>query len=167
LTVALHQQGVQVAVDTDGPGLSATFAAGPDLVKPNQRELAQASGMPVGSRAEALAAVDRIRSAGARTVLASLGAEGALLIERGCAYHGSARVSAQRSTVGAGDATLAGFLAAGGSGVDALAEAVAWGTAAVSLPGSRMPGPTDLDRDAVKTTQLNTQEVAREHAHRA
>jgi 1-phosphofructokinase len=123
--------------------------------------------MPVGSRAEALAAVDQIRAAGARTVLASLGAEGALLIEPGGAYHGSARVSAQRSTVGAGDATLAGFLAAGGSGVDALAEAVAWGTAAVSLPGSRMPGPTDLDRDAVKTTPLNTQEVAREHAHRA
>jgi 1-phosphofructokinase len=123
--------------------------------------------MPVASRAEALAAVYRIRAAGARTVLASLGADGALLVEPGCAYHGGAEVSAQRSTVGAGDAMLAGFLAAGGSGVKALAEAVAWGTAAVSLPGSRMPGPTDLDRDAVKTTQLNTQEVAREHAHHA
>jgi 1-phosphofructokinase len=167
LTVALHEQGVRVAVDTDGAGLPATFAAAPDLVKPNQRELAQASGMPVATRAEALAAVHRIRAAGARTVLASLGADGALLLEPGRGYHGSARVSAQRSTVGAGDAMLAGFLAAGGSGVQALAEAVAWGTAAVSLPGSRMPGPTDLDRDAVKTTQLNTQEVAREHAHHA
>jgi 1-phosphofructokinase len=167
LTVALHDQGVNVAVDTDGAGLPATFAAAPDLVKPNQRELAQASGMPVGSRAEALAAVHRIRAAGARTVLASLGADGALLVEPDRAHHGGAEVSAQRSTVGAGDAMLAGFLAAGGSGVEALAEAVAWGTAAVSLPGSRMPGPTDLDRDAVKTTQLNTEEVAREHAHHA
>jgi len=167
LTVALHDQGVNVAVDTDGAGLPATFAAAPDLVKPNQRELAQASGMPVGSRAEALVAVRRIRAAGARTVLASLGADGALLVEPDRADHGGAEVSAQRSTVGAGDAMLAGFLAAGGSGVEALAEAVAWGTAAVSLPGSRMPGPTDLDRDAVKTTQLNTQEVAREHAHHA
>jgi 1-phosphofructokinase len=167
LTVALHEQGVRVAVDTDGAGLPATFAAGPDLVKPNQRELAQASGIAVDSREDALAAVGRIRGAGARDVLASLGADGALLVERGCAYHGNAEVRAQRSTVGAGDAMLAGFLAAGGSGVEALAEAVAWGAAAVSLPGSRMPGPSDLDRDAVKTTQLNTEEVAREHAHHA
>jgi 1-phosphofructokinase len=167
LTVRLHEQGVRVAVDTDGAGLPATFAAAPDLVKPNQRELAQASGAAVHGRADALAAVDLIRAAGARTVLASLGADGALLVDDSGAYHGSAEVSAPRSTVGAGDAMLAGFLAAGGSGVEALANAVAWGAAAVSLPGSRMPGPNDLDRDAVKTTQLNTEEVAREHAHYA
>lgn len=167
LTAALHEQGVHVAVDTDGTGLPATFAAAPDLVKPNQRELAQASGMPVASRADALAAIHRIRAAGARTVLASLGADGALLVDAGGAYHASAEVSAPRSTVGAGDAMLAGFLAAGGSGAEALAEAVAWGAAAVSLPGSRMPTPSDLDRDAVKTTKLNMEEVAREHAHYA
>ena len=81
LTAALHELGVRVAVDTDGAGLPAAFAAAPDLVKPNQRELAQASGMPVESRADALAAVHRIRAAGARTVLASLGADGALLVD--------------------------------------------------------------------------------------
>jgi 1-phosphofructokinase len=160
LTTRLHAHGVRVAIDADGPGLTATFVGGPDVVKPNQRELAEASGLPVNSLADALAAVDRIRAAGARTVLASLGADGALLVDDTGAYHASAEVSAHRSTVGAGDATLAGFLAAGGSGAAALAEAVAWGTAAVSLPGSRMPVPTDLDRDAVKTTQLNTEEVA-------
>ena len=167
LTVALHEQGVHVAVDTDGTRLRATFAAAPDLIKPNQRELAEASGVPVAGPADALAAIRRIRAAGARTVLASLGAEGALLVDDTGAYHGSAEVGAPRSTVGAGDAMLAGFLAAGGSGAQALAEAVAWGTAAVSLPGSRMPGPSDLDRNAVKTTQLNMEEVAREHAHYA
>jgi 1-phosphofructokinase len=165
LTVALHEQGVRAAVDTDGAALRATFAAAPDLVKPNQRELAHAGGMPVRSREDAYAAVHRVRAAGARTVLASLGPDGALLVDDGGAYHASAEVSAPRSTVGAGDATLAGFLAAGGSGAEALAEAVAWGTAAVALPGSRMPGPSDLDRDAVKTIQLHTEEVAREHAH--
>ncbi|HEY6706665.1 MAG TPA: 1-phosphofructokinase, partial [Actinomycetota bacterium] len=30
-----------------------------------------------------------------------------------------------------------------------LAEALAWGAGAASLPGSRMPTPDDLDRDAV------------------
>jgi 1-phosphofructokinase len=41
---------------------------------------------------------------------------------------------------------------AGGDGPDALVTAVAWGTAAVTLPGSRMPTPADVDRDAVATT---------------
>ena len=48
-----------------------------------------------------------------------------------------------------GDAMMAGFLAGGGSGPDALREALAWGAGAASLPGSRMPTPTDLDRGAV------------------
>jgi 1-phosphofructokinase len=55
-----------------------------------------------------------------------------------------------RSAVGAGDALLAGFLAAGGSGRAALTEALAWGAAAAGLPGSRMPEPGDLDRAAVR-----------------
>ncbi|MFC9019827.1 1-phosphofructokinase, partial [Streptomyces albidoflavus] len=57
-----------------------------------------------------------------------------------------------RSNVGAGDASLAGFLAAGGSGPAALAAAVAHGTAAVQLPGSVMPTPADLAPDAVTVT---------------
>ena len=51
------------------------------------------------------------------------------------------------STVGAGDALLAGYLYATGSGssdVEALSVGVAWGAAAVSLPGSRMPTPSDV-----------------------
>jgi 1-phosphofructokinase len=44
---------------------------------------------------------------------------------------------------------LAGFLAGGGSGPGALAEALAWGAAAASLPGSIMPTPDDLDHGAV------------------
>jgi 1-phosphofructokinase len=54
--------------------------------------------------------------------------------------------------VGAGDASLAGFLAAGGEGPRALAAAVAHGAAAVQLPGSVMPAPGDLDPAAVTVT---------------
>jgi 1-phosphofructokinase len=55
-----------------------------------------------------------------------------------------------RSTVGAGDATLAGFLAAGGAGPDALRQAVAYGAAACRLPGSAMPGPHEIDLHDVR-----------------
>jgi 1-phosphofructokinase len=55
---------------------------------------------------------------------------------------------------------LAGFIAAGGRGPAALAEAVAWGTAATRLPGSRMPRPADIERASVTTQQLSTLEAA-------
>lgn len=159
LTRSLHAAGVRVAVDTEGDLLRRTLSASPDVIKPNRRELAQSSGIPVDGLDTALAAIDRLRAAGARTVLASLGRDGAVLADRTGTHHATATVTA-RSTVGAGDATLAGFLAAGGVGLQALAEATAWGTAAVSLPGSRMPHPADIDRGAVVINSLNPVEVS-------
>jgi 1-phosphofructokinase len=160
LTASLTRRGVRVAVDCDGELLRTTVAASPDLIKPNRRELAEASGTAVASIADALVAIARLRRAGARTVLASLGEEGALLVDDMGAHHATAAVPVCRSTVGAGDAMLAGFLAAGGAGPGALAEAVAWGAAAVSLPGSRMPQPGEIDRDAVEIRSLNPLEVS-------
>jgi 1-phosphofructokinase len=160
LTESLHRLGVRVALDADGEPLTAALSAGPDVVKPNRRELADASGLPVGSVAEALVAIDVLRRAGARAVLASLGPDGAVLVENGGAFHAEAEPVALRSTVGAGDAMLAGFLAAGGSGPAALAAAVAWGTAAVALPGSAMPDPAHIDRSSVHVNPLTTLEVA-------
>jgi len=141
---------VRAAVDTSGPPLVAALAAGPDLIKPNREELAEAAGRPVTTLGEAVTAAEELRRRGARAVLASLGADGALLVDATGAVHGEARVDRPRSAVGAGDALLAGFLAGGGSGPEALAEALAWGAAAASLPGSRMPRPGDLDPAAVR-----------------
>lgn len=45
---------------------------------------------------------------------------------------------------------LAGYLAGGVNGGNALIEALSWGAAAVRLPGSRMPGPGDVDRASVR-----------------
>lgn len=152
----LHAAGVRVAVDCDGLLLQATLAAGPDLVKPNRRELAEATGLDVRTPQDAAAAALALIDAGAGAVLASLGSRGAVLVDpaAGPAHHAFSVVGAPRSTVGAGDASLAGYLAAGAHGPEALAEAVTWGAAAVSLPGSRMPGPADLDRRAVTVTDL-------------
>jgi 1-phosphofructokinase len=158
LTAQLRGLGVRVAVDAEGPLLLAALAAGPDVIKPNRSELEQASGVKVARPGDALVAIEQLRAAGARTVLASLGAQGAVLVDHTGSYLASAPATA-RSTVGAGDATLAGFLAAGGAGPDALMEAVAWGNAAVSLPGSRMPTPADLDRGAVKIWSMDELEV--------
>ncbi|AQZ64179.1 1-phosphofructokinase [[Actinomadura] parvosata subsp. kistnae] len=141
--------GIHVAVDTSGPALSCALGAAPALVKPNLEELSAATGMPIRCLGDVAGAAAKLRAAGARTVLASLGADGAVLVEDGGSWYGEAAVTEPRSSVGAGDAMLAGFLAAGGHGPEALRQALAWGAAAVRLPGSRMPGPGDIDLDAV------------------
>jgi 1-phosphofructokinase len=97
-------------------------------------------------------AAAEVRKRGVGTVLVSLGGDGALLVNADEVLHGWAPPVRVRSTVGAGDATLAGYLAGGGRGRSALVTAIAYGTAAVQLPGSVMPRPSDLDRDAVVVT---------------
>lgn len=150
LTEALRSVGCAVAVDTSGPALAAALAAGPDVVKPNVEELAEAVDAPITTLGDAVAAAQELRRRGAKAVLASLGAAGALLVDGDGAHHGEAPVDVVRSAVGAGDATLAGFLVGGGRGRPGLAEALTWGAAAVGLPGTRMPAPADLDRAAVR-----------------
>jgi 1-phosphofructokinase len=150
LLPALRATGARVVVDTSGAALTAAIPAGPDLIKPNREELAEEAGQPVHTLGDALRAATILRERGAGMVLASLGADGALLVDDTGAYYGEAPVETVRGAVGAGDATLAGFLAGGGAGPEALAEALAWGAAAVSLPGSRMPRPDDLDRSRVR-----------------
>ncbi|MBB2913669.1 1-phosphofructokinase [Streptosporangium becharense] len=144
--------GINVAVDTSGPALAAAVAASPALVKPNREELGEVTGMAIMSLGDAIEAARRLRDRGARTVLASLGPDGAVLLQDDRVWYGECPVAEPRSTVGAGDAMLAGFLAAGARGEAAFVEALAWATAAVGLPGSRMPSPGDIRRDDVRVT---------------
>ncbi|RKR92625.1 1-phosphofructokinase [Micromonospora pisi] len=149
LCARLVGAGVRLAVDTSGPALRAAARAGAALLKPNREELAEAIGAPLQSLGDVVEAAERLRGWGAGAVLASLGADGAVLVDADGAVTGESPVDQPRSTVGAGDALLAGFLAADAHGPGALAEGLAWGAAAVSLPGSRMPGPGDLRRERV------------------
>ncbi|MFH9202150.1 1-phosphofructokinase [Streptomyces anulatus] len=147
-----HRAGARIALDTSGAALTAALDRGPDVIKPNAQELAEAVGRPLATVGDALKAAEELRGRGARSVLASLGADGQLLVEASGAYFATAPVTTVRSNVGAGDASLAGFLAAGGQGPEALASAVAHGAAAVQLAGSLMPTPADLDLPSVVTT---------------
>ncbi|MGW7363366.1 1-phosphofructokinase [Streptomyces sp. NPDC054841] len=152
LVALAHESGARIALDTSGPSLLAALSARPDVVKPNADELAEAVGRPLATVGDAVKAAEELRSLGAGAVLASLGADGQLLVSGTGVLYGAASVAALRSNVGAGDASLAGFLAAGGEGVPALVAAVAHGAAAVQLPGSVMPTPSDLDPAAVLVT---------------
>ncbi|WP_326807466.1 1-phosphofructokinase family hexose kinase [Streptomyces sp. NBC_01775] len=139
----------RVAVDSSGPALATAIRRSPDLIKPNVHELAEAAGA-VGAPAsvrtlgDALDAARRLQDAGAGTVLASLGVDGVLLVEREAeAVHAEARVLRPQNTVGAGDALLAGFLGAGGAGPDALREALRWASGAIMRAGTLLGAHID------------------------
>lgn len=155
LVTEVHAAGRKIAVDTSGPPLAVAIGSGPDVCKPNDEELAEIVGRPLSTFGEIVAAAQELRSDGARAVLVSLGADGALLVDDTGAYHAESPPVVPLSNVGAGDSTLSGFLAAGGEGPDALRAAVAWGAAAVQLPGSSMPRPDDIDVDAVTVAAVD------------
>ncbi|MER5929556.1 1-phosphofructokinase [Streptomyces sp. NPDC002054] len=153
LVARAHEVGVRIALDTSGPALLAALPARPEVIKPNLAELAEAVGRPLTTLGEVAKAAEELRALGAGTVLASLGSDGQLLVEESGTHYGRAEVATVRSNVGAGDASLAGFLIAGGTGPAALASALAHGAAAAGLPGSAMPTPADLCPSAVTVTR--------------
>jgi 1-phosphofructokinase len=153
----LGARGVRLAIDSSGIALSASVAACPDLIKPNRGELAELVGHPLNSIAEVIIAAEQIRVSGVGAVLVSLGADGAVFVGAtgiDGAIIGESTVLSPVSAVGAGDCFLAGFLSRFSideADVDnAVLEALAWGAAAVALPGTAMPKSSDIDYTNVR-----------------
>lgn len=144
----IRPTGARIALDTSGAALREGIAAAPDLIKPNQHELGEILGRPIGTLEEVVEAAQQLHAGGVGAVLASLGADGAISADDKGTTWGSSTVDDVVSAVGAGDALLAGFLA-GGGGPDALTEGLAWAAAACLLPGTAMPRPQDIRRDVV------------------
>ena len=142
---------VPFALDTSGAPLeTALRAGGVAIAKPNDLELAELVGRELLTVGEVRDAAREILSWGNVAVLVSLGAHGALLVTAdGCWWAGGDPI-VPVSTVGAGDSTLAGYLSVDGPEPDRLRTAVAWGRAAVQLPGTEVPRPEHLDVAAVR-----------------
>lgn len=155
LVLAAREGGARVAVDASGAPLATACQNAPDVVKPNLAELTEWAGRRLTSLGDVNEAAQDLRAAGPRSVLVSLGEHGALLVDDSGTWHASGVAATVRSTVGAGDAMLAGFLLGGGTGMTALRTAVAYGTAAVGLPGTRMPWPEHLRAEAVCLNELD------------
>lgn len=151
----LRTAGVRVAVDSSGPALAAALEARPDLVKPNRRELGEVVGRSLRTIPDVLRATREVLRRGVGQVLVSLGDAGAVCAADRVAIRASTPPVVARSTVGAGDAALAGFLAQDGVLPGALRAAVAWGAAAVALPGTEMPGPDAIDLGSVRLEELD------------
>lgn len=138
--------GRRAAVDASGPALAAVLAADrtglPHLIKPNVDELADVVDRPMATLADVVTAARALTERGVDTVLVSLGGDGAVLVTATLALHGAAPVERVVNTVGAGDALLAGYLAAWQEKpTDALASALRFGATAVEHEGTLIGVP--------------------------
>ncbi|OYN99289.1 1-phosphofructokinase [Propionibacteriaceae bacterium ES.041] len=125
-----------VVLDSSGEPLRAGITAQPALIKPNVHELAELVGGELHTVGDVIDAAQQIRATGVGAVLASLGADGAVLVDAEGALQAVADIDRVASTVGAGDALLAGFLGSDGDRIDRLVSAVRWGSAAVQTAGT-------------------------------
>ncbi len=134
MLAAVEGRGVRSVVDTTGEALLRTLSYRPFLIKPNRAELEELAGRTLPDREAIMEAAQELRGKGAEHVLVTLGAEGAML----CAKDGFRLVPAHkgvlRCSVGAGDATVAGFLAGSARTEDrgraSLSDALRLGNAA-------------------------------------
>lgn len=120
-------------VDTTGEALRRTLKHHPFLIKPNNHELEELFSKPLLQKGDMIECARTLRQEGAQNVLVSLGAEGAILVgsdEK--VYECAAPKGTVRGTTGAGDSTVAGFLAGylqGGNLGYALRMGIAAGSA--------------------------------------
>lgn len=170
LVRALRRTSTRVAVDTSDAPLAALAAdlpgAAPDLMKPNAEELATLTGAAPHDLERdpgaAAAAAGVLIGKGVGAVLVTLGAAGGVLVTADGAWHAPAPPTSVVSTVGAGDSSLFGYLLGAERRLpppDALALAVAYGSAAAGLPGTTIPRPDEVDAGAVRPVPLATPAV--------
>jgi 6-phosphofructokinase 2 len=133
-------RGIRVVADIDKE-LKEAVEAGVFLVKPNEHELQRLTGEHVAGPDSAVDAAQRLLELGVGAVLASLGAQGAVLVTRDGSWRATAPEIEVNSVVGAGDSLLAGVLVAlaeGKTWEEALQLGIACGTATATTPGTEV-----------------------------
>lgn len=148
----LRRYGAHVVLDSSGAALAAALADGvdtlPACIKPNRHELEQLAGRALPSLDEVGDEVARLRERGIAEVVVSLGEDGALFAGDAGIWLARPPKVTLTSTVGAGDALVAGLLAArdgGRSAPDAARLAVAFAAAKLARVGPHLPAATEVE----------------------
>jgi 1-phosphofructokinase len=160
----MREIGVRVALDTSGEPLKVYAQAGlAAVIKPNAEELAATVGRDLHNVGDVIDAARELCEHGIECVLASLGADGMVAVTKKHAWSAKTPPVQVINTVGAGDATLAGFLTAvTNNPVDGDTEfgvgfnvplgvktAVQWGAVAVTQPTSGLENLDNMPESTV------------------
>ncbi|GLR65940.1 phosphofructokinase [Acidocella aquatica] len=144
LTMALQERGARVLLDTSGLPLTRALQATqlPYCIKPNRAELEFYAGCTLNSDESLIEAAHRLIARGVTLVAISLGADGALFVTAQAVLRAALPALRVTSTVGAGDAMVAGIIAAlsENAGLEATARlATAFATAKLQQAGANLP----------------------------
>ena len=126
-------------------GRCAGRPALPWAIKPNRDELAEWAGQPLNTVRHIAAQAQRLREQGLGLVAVSMGEQGALFATEHGVLHAQLPATAVASTVGAGDAMVAGIAAALAEQADTervARLAVAFAVAKLGLAGPNLPSAT-------------------------
>lgn len=143
---AVQKKGAQAILDTSSKALQAGCEAKPYLIKPNDVELGQLTGLPTGTAAETVRAAGKLPSLGLERAIVSMGKAGALAFDGDKSWLLSSPSIEERNPIGAGDSLVAGVVYALAQG-QSLREAARWGVACgaatASMSGTAV-GSADL-----------------------
>ena len=142
----LKRHGKQVALDTSGEALREGVRAGPTIVKPNVDELQQLTGQSLPDEA-AIEQAARQLLGDIRLVVISMGERGALFVDAATTLIAVPPPVLVKSTVGAGDAMVAGLIAGQVQGLslpDCARLATAFSLGAITHAGHNLPPPEVL-----------------------
>lgn len=108
----VRARGQRVVLDTSGEPLRHALEAVPQIVKPNIHELEEMLGAKLASRDAVAGAARKLIDRGIELVAVSMGAEGAMFVTKDSVVTARPPSIQVRSTVGAGDAMVAGIISA-------------------------------------------------------
>jgi len=106
----LKKIGVRMVLDSDEEAFSLGIQASPFLIKPNLWELSRLCRKKVKTIPEIIILSKNLVKKGIRMVLTSLGEKGAILVTAREVFSAAPPQIKVKSTIGSGDALLAGFL---------------------------------------------------------
>lgn len=143
----LKKAGKQIVLDTSGEALQHGVLAGPTIIKPNVDELQQLVGYELTSSVAVEQAARQLLNSDIQLVVVSMGKEGALFVNRDSALVAIPPTVKIKTTVGAGDAMVAGLIVGqlqGSSLSDCARLATAFALGRITQVGSQLPTPEIL-----------------------
>ncbi len=146
LIEVLRAAGAKTLLDTSGEAFRQGLLARPDVIKPNEIEVAAILGHAVTSPVEAARAVDNLLNMGISMVALSLGADGLMLATGETSVWARPPTVQAMNPVGAGDALVAGMLWALERGMG-LFDMARWGVGSGTAAAMREGVSTGTRQD--------------------
>lgn len=140
LTRMAKEKGALVVIDAEGEPLKHALVELPDMIKPNEKELASYLGKDTLTEEEIVQAAQSLVEKGIRKVLVSRGEKGSVFVTGKSILKGKGLEVQVKSTVGAGDSMVAALVFAEKEKLndsETLALAQATGAAAVATEGTK------------------------------